>query len=84
MAYNVLEWAQLSLDVATIFAYTFLFCSFMLLIKRRQQRLRSLLNQVVTFFSVMLFTLILNWVLDLVFYLRFDPMNAKTDQEIYN
>ena len=47
-----------------------LFVFFMMLIKRSEQKLGKLNRQVIAFFCVMLVVLILNFVLNLIFYLK--------------
>ena len=50
--------------------YTVLFVFFMMLIKRSEKKLGNLHRQVIAFFTVMLVVLVLNFVLDLMFYLK--------------
>jgi hypothetical protein len=68
----VLEWLQAIYNIVVLLCYFVLFICFMMLIKRNEQMLGSLITQIIAFFSIMLVVLITNFVLDIVFYVNFN------------
>jgi len=81
-AYTVLKWLQTIYNLTIINCYLVLFILFLMLIRRSEELLGSLNRQVISFFSFMLGLLIINFVLDIVFYVNFDPTNVTDSQKL--
>ena len=79
-AYLVLIWVQSMLSLTILIGYAILFMFFLLLIHRDKTRFSSLTKQVIGFFSVMLFIMTINFVLDVIFYVQFDKIKEKKGQ----
>ena len=70
--YRVLIWVQSTISLLILIAYVTLFVLFMLLLRRDKQRFGALYKQVIGFFSVMLFLMTTNLVLNAIFYAQFE------------
>ena len=79
-AYKVSMYVQAFLNALLLLAYVVHFIQFVTLIAGERERLGSLLRQVVVFFTVMLVMLTLNIALDLVFYLKFKPVEDQSSE----
>ena len=66
----MLRWIQAIFNMLQLIWYMVLFVFFMMLIKRSQSKLGNLHRQVIAFFCVMLVVLMINFVLNLMFYLK--------------
>lgn len=81
-AYRFLEWIQAILNMLIIMSYLLLFISFLVLIRRERTKFAFLQKTVTAFFSIMLGFLFSSFVLDLVFYIDFDPKDSPEDPEL--
>ena len=75
---TVLEWLQAIYNIMILICYFVLFISFMMLIRQNEQRFGPLNTQIIAFFSIMLVLLITNFVLDIVFYVHFNPKSIDS------
>ena len=76
-AYTVFDWMQAILNIFLLCAYLVIFIWFIMLICREKERLGTLLHQVVSFFTIMLMTLTLNFALLLFFYIRYNAIDSN-------
>ena len=76
-AYRVLIWVQSTLSLIILVGYVTLFTLFMLLLRRDKQRFGALYKQVIGFFSVMLFLMLANLVLNTIFYAQFEKSGTE-------
>lgn len=77
-AYKILIWVQSALSLLILIGYGILFILFLLLFRKVKERadgesyFAGFRKHVISFFGVMLFILVSNFVLDVVFYDEFD------------
>ena len=68
---------QAIINIFLLCSYLVIFIWFIMLICREKERLGTLLRQVVSFFSIMLMTLTLNFALILYFHIRYNAIDSN-------
>ena len=78
-AYTFLEVVQVLLNLTILICYVILFVYFLILIRDGKQRFGSLYKQVIGFFSIIIIILTTDFVLNFLFFTKFDVDGDETD-----
>ena len=79
ISYKVLVWFQAILSLLILTGYVILFVFFLNLMHKDKQRYGNLYKQVIGFFTVMLFILTVNFILNIIFYDKFNKNYMNVD-----